>query len=265
VAHNGAVTGAALGFRDVSFAAYAIAFAGGVFSFLSPCVLPLAPGYLSMVSGLDLATLEEGGRRHWGRILATTALFITGFGTVFTLLGMSASALGGLLFEHQVTLTRVSGALMLAMAVFMAGSIFVRAPWLYRERRFHPRLGAWGKAAPLALGAAFGFGWSPCIGPTLASVNAIAASDGRAVVGATLLMTYALGLGVPFLVLGLALGRLSATLAALRRHFTGIVLVSSAVLGGFGWLLLTNNLVELSGRLTELLRDTPLEWVVELG
>ncbi len=261
----GALISEALGFRDVSFAAYAIAFIGGIISFLSPCVLPLAPGYLSMVSGLDLATLEQGGRQHRARIVATTALFVTGFGSVFTLLGMSASALGGLLFDHQVELTRISGGVMIAMALFMAGSIVVKAPWLYRERRFHPRLGAWGKAAPLVLGAAFGFGWSPCIGPTLTSVYAIAASDGRAVAGATLMMTYALGLGVPFLVLGLALGRLSSTIAAIRRHFTGVVLASSFVLAAFGWLLLTNNLVELSGRLSKLLQDTPLEWVVKLG
>ncbi len=259
------VFAAALEFDQVSAGAYLIAFVGGAIAFLSPCVLPLAPGYLSMVSGLDLATLEEGGRRHWGRIVATTGLFVAGFGIVFTLLGFSASTVGGALFDNQDLLTRISGGVMLAMAAFMLGSIFLKAPWLYRELRFHPRLGAWGKGAPFVLGVAFGFGWSPCIGPTLTSVLAIAGAEGKGFAGATLMLTYSLGLGVPFLVLGLALGRLTTTLSFVKRHFTGIVIASSLVLAGFGWLLVTDSLADLSAEMSKFLQDTPLEWLVELG
>jgi cytochrome c-type biogenesis protein len=265
MAQNARMVGTALEFRDVSAGAYLIAFIGGAISFLSPCVLPLAPGYLSMVSGFDLATIESGRPQARRRVLATTALFVAGFGSVFTLLGISASTLGRLLFDHQVGLTRASGALMIAMGAFMVGSVFVRAPWLYREMRFHPRFGAFGRAAPMVMGAAFGFGWSPCIGPTLTSVLGIAASEGRQLAGATLMMTYSLGLGVPFLVLGIAFGRLATTLNFLKRHSRQIVVASSITMIAFGLLLVTNNLVTLSARLSRLLDGTPLEWLVELG
>ncbi len=265
MAQNARVIGAALEFRDVSLGAYLIAFIGGAISFLSPCVLPLAPGYLSMVSGFDLATIESGGRTARWRVVATTALFVAGFGSVFTLLGISASTLGRLLFEHQVGLTRASGVLMIAMGLFMLGSVFLQAPWLYREKRFQPRFGAFGRAAPAVMGAAFGFGWSPCIGPTLTSVLGIASSQGQQLAGATLMMTYSLGLGLPFLVLGLAFGKLSRTLQFLKRHSRSIVVASSMLMIAFGLLLFTNNLVTLSARLSRLLDGTPLEWLVELG
>ena len=144
----------ALGSRisDVNLFAYLAALGGGVVSFLSPCVLPLVPGYLSMVTGLDIATLEEGAHAHTRRIVATTAMFIAGFGTVFVLLGLTASGIGQPLRAHQQGLTRLSGALMLAMALFLVGSMFLRAPWLYQEKRFHPDLGRFGTAAPLVSG-----------------------------------------------------------------------------------------------------------------
>lgn len=264
--HNGTVhlVSGALEFSNVGAGAYLIAFAGGLASFLSPCVLPLAPGYLSMVSGLDLAAIEAGAppRR---RIAMTTAVFIAGFGTVYTLWGVTASSLGRVFYDHREGFTRASGVLMIAMAAFMLGSLFLRAPWLYRELRFAPRLGAWGRLAPLLTGVAFGFGWSPCIGPTLASVLSVASIQGRPLAGATLMIAYSLGLGVPFLVLGLALARLGGAVAFLRRHSVAVVVASSAVLAMFGLLLATDNLVELSARLSSWLRDTPFEWVVELG
>jgi cytochrome c-type biogenesis protein len=255
----------ALAFREVSVGAYLIAFVGGAISFLSPCVLPLAPGYLSMVSGFDLAAIEAGGGARRRRILATTGAFIAGFGTVFTLLGISASAIGGVFFEHQRGLTRLSGLVMILMAAFMLGSLVLRAPWLYRELRFHPEFGALGRFAPVVMGAAFGFGWSPCVGPTMASVLTIAGAEGRAFAGATLMMTYSLGLGVPFLILGLGLGRLTGALALVKRHLPAVVVCSSLVMAGFGVLLATDQLVELSAWLQRTLQDTPLEWLVELG
>ncbi len=251
--------------EQVSPFSYAVAFLGGVVSFLSPCVLPLVPGYLSMVTGLDVSTLEKDSRSHLGGIAATTGVFVAGFGAVFVLLGLSASAVGAALRDHQDTLTRFSGALMLAMAIFLAGSTFLRLPWLYQEKRFQPQFGRFGRAAPFVAGAAFAFGWSPCIGPVLGSILTIAADSGRAWSGATLLGAYTLGLGLPFLATGLALGSLGGALTWVRRHSQTIVLGSAALLGAFGVLLMLDQLSTLTRELQRALDGTPLEWLVELG
>jgi len=251
----------ALGSRisDVNAFAYLAALGGGVVSFLSPCVLPLVPGYLSMVTGLDIATLEGDTRVHTRRIVATTALFIAGFGTVFVLLGLSAASIGQPLRVHQVALTRVSGAIMLAMALFLIGSMFLRAPWLYQEKRFHPQLGKYGAAAPAIAGAAFGFGWSPCFGPILGSILGIAASQQRVWAGGSLLAVYSIGLGLPFLVAGLALDRAAGALSWVKRHFPAIIIGSAIVLGGFGILLMFNELSRLSGDFQRALTSAHLE------
>jgi len=257
----------ALGSRisDVNLFAYLAAFGGGVISFLSPCVLPLVPGYLSMVTGLDLVELESGARDNVRRIVATTALFVAGFGTVFVALGLSASSFGQLLRDHQSILTRLSGALMFAMALFLLGSLFLRAPWLYQEKRFHPQLGRFGVAAPVVAGAAFGFGWSPCIGPILGSILGIAANEHRVWAGGTLLVAYALGLGVPFLVTGLALGKVTGALHWVKRHFPLLVGGSAVILGIFGLLLMFDELSRLSVHLQNALSDAHLDWLVNLG
>jgi cytochrome c-type biogenesis protein len=257
----------ALGSRisDVNGLAYLAALGGGVVSFLSPCVLPLVPGYLSVVTGLDIAVLEEGGGSNTRRIVGTTALFVAGFGTVFVLLGLTASSIGQPLREHQETLTRISGALMLAMALFLLGSMFLRAPWLYQEKRFHPELGKYGAALPLVAGAAFGFGWSPCIGPILGSILGIAATQQRVWAGATLLAAYSIGLGLPFLISGIALQRVSGAMGWVKRHFPAIVIGSSLVLAGFGLLLMFDQLSRLTGDLQRALTNAHLNWLVNLG
>jgi cytochrome c-type biogenesis protein len=250
---------------SVSPLAYVLAFGGGVISFLSPCVLPLVPGYLSLVTGLDLVTLRDDSRRHQSEIALTTGLFIVGFGTVFVLLGLSASAVGSALADHQDLLTRVSGAVMLGFALFLAGSVFLRAPWLYGELRFHPQVTRYGRTAPLIAGAAFAFGWTPCLGPVLGSILTIAADTHRAWAGATLLAAYTLGLGLPFLACGLALGRLAGTLAWVRRHLPAIVVTSAVVVGVFGVLLLFNRLSRANAELTRVLDAVHLSWLVNLG
>ena len=257
----------ALGSRisDVNVLAYLAAFGGGVVSFLSPCVLPLVPGYLSVVTGLDIATLEGDTSPHTRRIVGTTAMFIAGFGTVFVLLGMTASSVGQTLRAHQQILTRVSGALMLAMALFLLGSLFLRAPWLYQEKRFHPQLGRFGAAAPVVAGAAFAFGWSPCTGPIYGSILGIAANQHRVWAGGTLLVVYSLGLGLPFLLTGLLLGRLGGALGWVKRHFVLIVGGSAVVIGAFGLLLMFDELSRLSIHLQTWLTDAHLEWLVQLG
>ena len=244
---------------------YIAAFGGGLVSFASPCVLPLVPGYLSMVTGLDVAELRAGERRHVGRIVRDTGLFIVGFSTVFVVLGLGASAFGGALFDNKVLLTRVSGLVVVAMALFLVGSLVLRAPWLYRELRFHPspsRLGPF--AAPL-IGVAFGFGWTPCIGPVYASVLAVAGQSGRAARGATLLALYSLGLGAPFLVTGLALERLGGAMAWVKRHTTAITSVSAAMLGCFGVLLAMNRLSWVTSQTQDVFRSIGLGRLVTFG
>ncbi|MET1000639.1 MAG: cytochrome c biogenesis protein CcdA [Acidimicrobiia bacterium] len=252
-------------FNDVDGLAYLAAFGGGIVSFLSPCVLPLVPAYLSMVTGLDLSTLEEGTREQTRRVVRTTSMFVLGFGSVFVLLGLTASAIGQTLGDHQDLLTRISGTIMVGMGLFLLGSLFLRAPWLYQEKRFHPQLGRFGEAAPLVAGAAFGFGWSPCIGPILGSILTIAANQDRLWAGATLLVAYTLGLGLPFLVVGLALGRVSGALAFVKRHLTALVAFSAFVLIGFGIMLMLDQLSRVTVEFQQALDGTPFEWLVELG
>ncbi|MGI9601626.1 MAG: cytochrome c biogenesis CcdA family protein [Acidimicrobiales bacterium] len=241
------------------------AFGAGLVSFLSPCVLPIVPGYLSLITGLDIADLEQGRSDHLWRIARNTGLFVLGFGSVFVAMGVSASALGGVLFENQVLLTRISGVIILAMALFILGSLFVQAPWLYQEARFHPNLARYGPAAAPVAGAAFGFGWTPCIGPVLTSVLAIAASDGRESRGALLLAVYSLGLGLPFLLTGLAMGRLTGAMSWVKRHFVVITAVSAGFLAVFGVILIFDQMSWLTGRIKDGFESVGLDRLVDLG
>lgn len=241
------------------------AFGGGVISFISPCVLPVVPGYLSLVTGLDFYATSEPKTRHIGHIVRETGFFICGFGVIFVLLGLTATTIGSTLNGHLVLLTRISGGVVLAMALFLAGSLLGKAPWLYREARFHPDLSRFGPlAAPIA-GMAFGFGWTPCLGPILASILAFSATTHGTAEGAGLLAAYTLGLGVPFLVVGLAFNRATAALAWLRRRSTGIMLVSITLLGLFGVLLVADRLTWVTTELEALMRAIGLGGLVTVG
>jgi cytochrome c-type biogenesis protein len=245
--------------------AYLVAFGGGVVSFLSPCVLPLMPAYLSIVTGLDVTEITGPTRPAARRVARTTGMFVAGFSGVFILLGLSATAVGNVVFDNQLLLTRISGVLVLAMGLFLLGSLVLQAPWMYREARFHPELGGYGVFAPAVAGAAFGFGWTPCIGPVLGSILTIAATQERAWAGGTLLAAYSLGLGVPFLLSGLAFHRLAGAFAFVRRHFSAITAVSALSLVFFGTLLVFNRLIWVTTQLQNFLRSVGLERLVELG
>jgi len=244
---------------------YVAAFAGGTVSFLSPCVLPIVPGYLSLITGLEISELEEGSRRHLGHIARDTGLFIAGFTTVFVLLQLSATALGRAVFRNQVMLTRVSGLLVLSMALFLAGSLVLKSPWLYQEKRFNPNLSRFGAFAAPVAGAAFGFAWTPCIGPILASVLAVAASSDETWRGVFLLLAYSAGLGLPFLVTGLAFGRMTGAFDWVKRHFTGLMIASCLSLAFFGILMTLNRLTWVTSQLQQAARAVGLEWLVTLG
>lgn len=240
------------------------AFGGGLISFLSPCVLPIVPAYLSIITGLDPGEIRRG-RGHLARIARDTGLFVAGFSLVFILLGLSATTVGSALFDNQATITRISGLVVLAMALLVLGSLVVRAPWLYQERRFHPDLSRFGPFAAPVAGAAFGFGWTPCIGPVLTSILAVAATEQTPGRGALLLAVYSAGLGIPFLATGLAFGRLTGAMSFVKRHFTGITAGSASSLAVFGVLLALDRLAWLTTQLQDGLDAVGLRRLVELG
>jgi len=215
------------------------AFGAGLVSFLSPCVLPLVPGYLSF-----LGSLAFGGparRTRTADVLLPALLFVLGFSAVFIALGVSASLLGGVLTGNRLLISRVSGVVIFVFGFFMLG--LVKVPWLYGEARFDPArtrsLGRW--AAPV-MGAAFGFAWTPCVGPILGSILMLAARSGHAGEGAALLAVYSAGLGIPFLLVAALLGRVTGLLKWLNRHALVIARVSGAILMVLGVLIATDTL-----------------------
>ncbi len=220
-----------------------IAFAAGLVSFLSPCVLPIVPGYLSYISGLGAS---EGERSSLRTGLVACA-FVLGFTLVFVALGASATYLGSFLRDHRVALMQVGGVLIIAMGLIFMG--IIKVPWLYREARFHPspKAGAWGS---VVLGAAFAFGWSPCIGATMGAALTMAAglgTNGGPAEGALLLAVYSLGLGIPFILAGLGVSRLTGALKWLRKHTRVVNLVSGVLLVVVGILFLTDQITDISG------------------
>ncbi len=230
----------------------AVAFGAGILSFLSPCVLPLVPGYVSMVTGLSAAELEAGASRDIAPLMRGMLGFIGGFTLVFVALGAAATGVGRMLLDHQRGFEVAAGIVVIAMGAWLAG---LGAPRLFhREFRFHPRpsrLGAW---APPVMGMAFAFGWTPCIGPVLGGVLGLAATRATLVSGIVLLVAYSLGLGVPFLATGLAFGRLTSVFAQVRSRLWLINLIAGAALMAFGVLLLTGNLHWLSAQVADFLR-----------
>ncbi|MFN2496295.1 MAG: cytochrome c biogenesis CcdA family protein [Pseudonocardiaceae bacterium] len=223
------------------FALLSLALVAGVVSFSSPCVLPLLPGYVSYISGLPRPGSAEsaGGcpavaRR---RVRAASTLFVVGFSVVFTALGATASALGALLGRHQRVLELAGGAVIIVMGLVMAGLLRVR--FLRRELRLDlGRIGR-GPGGAVPLGAAFAFGWTPCVGPVLASILATAAGTATLTRGALLLFVYSLGLGIPFLLLAGAVARGQSRFDCLRRHGRQIETGGGVVLAAMGVALVT--------------------------
>ena len=188
-----------------------IAFLAGVISFLSPCVLPLIPGYVSMVSKLSFEELTGGETEgKTSKILVPSLLFVLGFSFVFVTLGASASFLGTFLHENKVLLLRISGVIIIIFGLFSMD--LLKIPQLYRERRLNVPGGNLGMMGIFLLGIAFGFGWTPCVGPILASILLYASTAEGAGKGAALLFVYSIGLGLLFILSGLALSRRSRPL-----------------------------------------------------
>jgi cytochrome c-type biogenesis protein len=232
-----------------------IAFGAGVLSFLSPCVLPLVPSYLSFVTGMTLEDLQEGVDRK--ATLTHSLLFVSGFTLVFLLLGASASFLGQFLKLYEVWIARIGGLIIVILGLHVAGA-FRLAP-LMRERRVHLHDKPTGYLGTLGVGAAFAAGWTPCIGPVLGAILTFAASQDQFWSGVGLLFVYSLGLAVPFLVSAWALDAFLRAFSRFRRFLPVVQVLSGVVLVILGLLLLTGTFSALSGYLT---RFTP-EFVLE--
>jgi cytochrome c-type biogenesis protein len=218
------------------------ALAAGIVSFLSPCVLPLVPGYLSAVTGVSAAELDDAG---WRRVLGPSLLFVASFSTIFILLGLTATGLGSFFRENKQTLTKVSAALIIAMGVLFVASLFVTR--LNREWHVDALLERAGKGGPVVAGAAFAIAWTPCIGPTLGAILAAASISGSAARGAFLLAVYSAGLAIPFLLTAVAFSQMTSAFAVVKRHYQLIVAIGGLILIAMGVLIWTGELTRLNG------------------
>ncbi|MDH5590239.1 MAG: cytochrome c biogenesis protein CcdA [Gemmatimonadota bacterium] len=227
-----------------------IAFTAGVLSFLSPCVLPLVPSYLTFVTGMSLEDLQGGVDR---RVTLTHAvLFVAGFSAIFILLGASASFLGQFFKYYEVWIARIGGGIIIVLGLHMTG-VFRLTP-LLREKRLHLNDKPAGYLGTLGVGAAFGAGWTPCIGPILGAILTYGFSQDTMWAGVGLLTVYSLGLAVPFLLAALALDRFLQTFQKFRRHLRGVEIASGVLLVFLGVLLVTGTFTILSSWLA---RYTP--------
>lgn len=213
-----------------------VAFLVGFISFLSPCTLPLVPGYLSYVTGMVGADLEDAGARTQGRarVALGAALFVLGFTVVFVSFGALFGHFGSRLAAHSLVVNRVLGVVTIGLGVAFLGFV----PMLKREWRIRrlPRAGLAG--APL-LGVVFGVGWAPCLGPTLGAIQTLAFNEGSAAKGALLTFVYCLGLGLPFVVVALAFRRAMGALAVVKRHYRAVTVIGGVMLIVVGLLLVT--------------------------
>jgi len=225
-----------LWFRDTVLSgsmalALPVALVAGLVSFFSPCVVPLLPGYLSYATGLSGVDLENARR---GRMVLGSLLFVLGFSFVFVVLGTLSGALGDWLFRYTREISVALGFFTILVGVAFIGLV----PWLQRDVRVH-RVPAVGLAAAPLLGVLFGLGWTPCIGPTLSAVQALALHEGTAARGALLSFAYSLGLGIPFLVAGLAFRRTLGAVKWVRRHQVWVTRIGGMMLIVVGLMLVT--------------------------
>jgi cytochrome c-type biogenesis protein len=228
------------------------ALGAGIVSFLSPCVLPLVPGYLSAVSGVSVSELDDVG---WRSVLIPSLIFVASFSAIFILLGLTATGLGQTLNEHQDTLEKIAGAMIIALGVFFVGSLFIVR--LNREWHVEALMARAGKGGPIVAGAAFAIAWTPCIGPTLGAILTAASISSSAAHAALLLAVYSAGLGIPFLVTALAFSRMTTAFSAVKRHYGIVMGAGGAILIAMGILILTGGFTDLNVQAQK--------WTTDLG
>ena len=217
------------------------AVAAGTVSFLSPCVLPLVPGYLSAVVGVSPAELERAGAR---RVLVPSLLFVASFSAIFILLGLAATAIGSSFTQHRQLLDKIAAALILTLGLFFVLTPFINR--LNREWHIDGLMRRAGRGGPFVAGAAFAVAWTPCVGPTLGAILSAAALSHSEAHGAVLLAFYSAGLAIPFLVTSLAFGRMTQVFGVMKRHFGAIIFTGGAILIAMGVLVWTGELFHLN-------------------
>ena len=217
------------------------ALAAGLVSFLSPCVLPLVPGYLSAVTGVAATDLD---RASWQRVLVPSLLFVASFSAIFIALGVTATGVGELLRDNRELLNKIAGAVIVVMGILFVAAMFVGR--LNREWHVDSLVARAGTGGPIVAGFAFAIAWTPCIGPTLAAILSAASLSGSAGHGAFLLGVYSAGLAIPFLVTAVAFSRMTTAFDAVRRHYGAIIGAGGAILIVMGVLVFTGELFQLN-------------------
>ena len=232
-----------------------IALTAGVLSFLSPCVLPLVPSYLSFVTGMSLEDLQEGVDRR--RVLVHASLFVLGFTIIFVILGASATFLGRFLLFYRDWIARIGGVIIIVLGLHLIG-VFQLAP-LLREKRVHVSNKPAGYLGTVAVGIAFGAGWTPCIGPQLGAIMTFAATQEHLTTGIWLLFVYSMGLAVPFMLSALALSHFLGAFSRFRRFLPTVQVASGVLLVALGILLVTGSFEVIAAYLNRFTPDFLLE------
>jgi cytochrome c-type biogenesis protein len=234
------------------------AFAVGFVSFISPCVLPLVPGYLSAISGVTIDEMR-GEERKVGKVLGPAIIFCLSFTIMFVALGMSATGIGSTLRDHQDTLNRIAGWLIVVLGVFFVCTLFI--PRFNREWRPEALISRAGAGGPVVAGLAFAIAWTPCVGPTLASILAAASTSDTVGKGGMLLAFYSLGLAVPFLVTAVAFDRATTAFRWLRDRHVLVTAISGAILIVMGLLIVSGQLAVLNAKAQQGLSDLGLDFI----
>lgn len=228
------------------------AFVAGLLSFLSPCVLPLVPGYVSLISGASIESMAAHERKLLRSVMLNSVMFILGFSLVFILLGAGATVLGQVVGRFRRDLTFVAGLIIIVFGLHLTGLLKIKA--LYMDKRLHDIKGGSSPLGAFVVGFAFAFGWTPCIGPILAGILTLAAAEETVTKGMGLLAVYSLGLAVPFLLTSLGIDRFLSFYGRFRRHLHAVEVVSGVLLIVIGGLVLTGRFTVLSGYLSFLNR-----------
>jgi cytochrome c-type biogenesis protein len=228
------------------------AFLAGILSFLSPCVLPLVPGYVSLISGATVEDLQSPERRMLRTVMLHSVTFVLGFSVVFIALGAVATGIGQVVNEYHSLLSKIAGIVVIIFGLHLTGIWKIKA--LYADKRLHDVKGGSSAVGSFAVGFAFAFGWTPCIGPILATILVLAGAQQTVLKGIVLLAVYSLGLAVPFLLTSLGVDRFLSFYGRFRRHLHTVEVISGILLIAVGVLIFLNNLRLLSGYLSFLNR-----------